>query len=76
MYEFIATLAGIGFVLIIASIGLWKTGQLRKLFDKFPQIDRKVEALATFYDVSYVDLSKKVAELQKQLEELLKRLPK
>jgi len=70
-WEFIGVFAGIAFIAVIASIGLWRSGELRDLFNAVPEIDKQVERLASFYDKSYKDLEAKYEELKKKLDELL-----
>lgn len=64
---------GMLIVLIVASIGLWRTGQLRDVFDKYPMIDEKAEKLADFYDKTYPELLAAYEELKKKIEELLRK---
>jgi hypothetical protein len=73
MFEFFGVIVGLGAVLLVASIGLWKTGQLRKLFDNIPCIDDKVEDLADAYDAIYPEILEKLDELAKKLDELLNK---
>jgi len=63
---------GLLLVLVVASIGLWRAGQLRKAFDRHGDIDKAAEMLADKYDSASAELKKIYDDLASKIDALKK----
>jgi hypothetical protein len=65
-FVFVGCLA---FMAILFLVINWRMGQLRDMFNEWPQVDKYMEGLAGKMDEGYEELKAKYEELKKWFEE-------